>query len=60
MALHIRHTNSLNEASSRAFRIKSFFLSDSIEKCCILLHGNEFLSVNVIGQVESFLGHSHI
>ena len=42
MALHIRHTNSLNETSSRAFRIKSFFLSDSIEKCCILLHGNEF------------------
>ena len=42
LALHIRHTNSLNEASSRAFRIKSFFLSDSIEKCCILLHGNEF------------------
>ena len=42
MALHIRHTNSLNEASSRAFKIKSFFLSDSIEKCCILLHRNEF------------------
>ena len=42
MALHIRHTNSLNAASSRAFRIKFFFLSDSIEKCCILLHGNEF------------------
>ena len=43
MALLIRHSNRLNEASSRAFRIKSFFfLSDSFEKCCILLHGNEF------------------